>query len=218
MKLSLRAPVDLLQRCPDDLNMLLRLGAAVNALESNARLLVKLGPPNSDIEKLSGTHCLLMGLAHLRELVRTIELAGYLDRLLALAEKGMPFSPIGVSLDEARTLLSPGHPELPLSRVRNKVAFHWDPVPFQTSVNAARGKNIDLWAVSGEPPDRMFVGSAYAIAEFVLDVPVGTTAEGFMKTFLDAVTSIGHLLEAAFLGILVEVGEPKPSKYFVKEE
>src|SRR5207249_2047673 len=130
------------------------------------------------------------------ELVRTIELEHYLDRLLELAAKGMAFSPIRVELDQARILLSPGHPELPLSRVRNKVTFHWDPVPFRNSVQAARG-DFDLWAVSGEPMERMFAASAYAIAEFVLDVPVGTTADGFMKTFLDAATTVGHVLEAA---------------------
>jgi hypothetical protein len=64
----------------------------------------------------------------------------------------------------------------------------------------------------------MFTASAYAIAQFTLDVPAeGKTAEDFIKTFEHAVTIVGHVLESACLGLLIEAGETQPMKFFVKE-
>ena len=221
MKLTLRVPVSLLKGQQRDLEMLLRLGAGVNAIESSSRLLVKVGPAASEVDRLSRMHCACTGLAYFGELVLTIKNGGYLDRLVELAAKGLEFSPIPVSLDEGRALLSPDRPGVGgnvLRKVRDRVTFHWDPGAFRDLLNQSQGQAIDLWTVSGDPPDRLFTASAYAVAQFTLDVPTdGQTADDVMRVFLSAVTVVGHVIEAAFIGLLVEAGETQPTKYFVKE-
>ena len=219
MRLTLRVPLRLLKGQQDDLVTLLRLGAGVNAVESSSRLILKLGPAPSEVDQLSRMLCVCNGLASFRELVTTIQKANYLDRLLELAAKGLAFSPVHVSLDKGRELLSPEHPDAggnSLSRLRNKVTFHWDPEPFRALLTDSDGRVIDVWTISGEPPDRMFTASAYAIAQHTLETS-SQTAEGFMELFLDAVTVVGHVLESAFIGLLIEAGETDPRKYFVKE-
>jgi hypothetical protein len=165
--------------------------------------------------------CVCNGLSFFRELVTTIDKKKYLDRLLQLAGRGLEFSPIKVSLDEGHELLSPEHPDVggnPLLKVRDKIAFHWDPEAFRRLIEASRGQAIDLWTVSGEPLDRIFTASAYAIAQFTLEVPSeGKSAQDFMNVFVHAVAVIGHVLESAFIGLLIEAGENAPAKYFVKE-
>jgi hypothetical protein len=219
MKLTLRAPSDLLKNQESDLVKLLRLGAGVNALESSSRLLVKVGPGPSEIDKLSRMHTVCTGLACLGELVRLLKDEKFLDRLIDLAAAGMPFTPIQVSVDEGRALLSPNHPDggNALMKVRDKIAFHWDPHAFRELLKANAGGVLDLWAVSGDPLDRMFTASAHAIAQFTLAVPDDRSAEDFIGVFLHAVTVIGHVLEAAFLGLLVEAGAINPARYLVKE-
>lgn len=222
MRVTLRAPLNLLlQGHQSDLVLLLRLGGGSNAIEASARLLLKVGPGTSEVDKLSRMLCVLNGLASFRELVTTIHKANYLDRLMDLAAKGLPFSPIQVSLEKGRELLSPDHPDVggnALLRIRDKVTFHWDPHPFRDFLAAAEaeGRPIDLWTVSGETPERIFAASAYAIAQETLGT-TDLTAEKFMELFFDAVTVIGHVLESAFIGLLIEAGETDPRKYFVKE-
>jgi hypothetical protein len=51
----------------------------------------------------------------------------------------------------------------------------------------------------------------------VVKASEGKSAEDLMNVFVQAVTVIGHMLESAFIGLLVETGENAPAKYFVKE-
>ena len=91
--------------------------------------------------------------------------------------------------------------------------FHWDPEAFRRLIEASQSQVVDLWTVSGESPDRIFAASAYAIAPFTLEVPSeGKSAEAFMNVLVQAVAVIGHVLESAFIGLVVEAGEKAPTK------
>jgi hypothetical protein len=217
--LTLRAPHSLFKEHEHDLVTLLRLGAGVNALESNSRLLLKVGTGASEVDQLARMHTVCTGLGCLGELVKMVLNEKFIDRLFDLAAKGLPFSPVKVDLDEGRRLLSPDHADggNVLLRVRDKIAFHWDPHAFRELFKTSEGEVIDLWTVSGDPPDRMFTSSAYAIAKFTLEVPDDRTAEDFVAMFARAVATIGHVLEAAFLGLLVDAGEADPRVYLLKE-
>src|SRR5262249_40299888 len=131
----------------------------------------------------------------------------------------MPFAPVQVSVEQGRVLLSPGHPDVggdALLKVRDKISFHWDPHAFRELVAASQSGVLDLWTVSGEPLGRVFTSAAHAIAQFTLNVASDGDAEKFVGGLLSAVTTIGHVVEAACLGLILETGEADPRKYILR--
>lgn len=222
MKLILRVPIELLKTQQKDLVTLLRLGAGVNAMETIIRLLLRVERNESSATaRLARQHCIFSALAHLREIVKTVEAEGFVDRFLELVEKGIEFSAVrALALNEVRALLSPTPPDSgnPLLKIRDKVAFHWDPGPFR-SLLATDDIVIDLLTVDGDQkPDRIFAASAYAIAQFALEeVPADSrTPEDLSSALTSAVALLGHALEAAFLGLIVDAGGIPPTKYLVR--
>lgn len=214
-RLTLRIPRDLLTSKRNDLVVLLRIGAGVNALEATARLLRDAGHDQSSATQLNRLHLFLSALAYLREIVNTISKTGYEDRLFELVEKGTPFAPVKVATSDVRPLLSTSHPEIGgnvLLKIRDKVAFHWDAEPFKAFLDSPDRLSFDIFTVDGEPLDRVFTSSAHAHAQFAFEVPFsGTTPEDWMERLIEAVALVGHALESAFLGLIAEVDSP-PTK------
>ena len=176
-------------------------------MEATVRLLLQVGKDSSPTTQLSGVHLFCAALAYFREIVKTIEREKYEDRLFELVEKGLEFSPMkDLSLTEVRPLLSPTHPEIGgnvLLKIRNQIAFHWDPGPFKSLLDHPENEVVDLWTVGGERTlDRIFAASAHAMVQFVYEVPHdGTTVEDLSEALVNAVALIGHALESAFLGV-----------------
>jgi hypothetical protein len=220
-KMTLRVPKALLASQRKDVVVLLRLGAGVNAMEAMVRLMLRVGSEEqSAIDAVSRVQSFTAALAYLREIVKTIEGARYVDRFFELVQKGLPFSPAtDLPLSEVRPLLSSTHPDIGgnvLLKIRDKIAFHWDPGPFEALLDEPG--SIDFFIIDGAPNlDRIFAASAYAVAGFALRVPLdGKSVADFSVALNRAVELVGHALEAACLGLIVETdASVPPTNYLV---
>jgi hypothetical protein len=202
--------------------MLLRLGAGVNALETMLQLMIRISPGNSLPSQMWRLHAFITAVAYFREIVTTIEKEGYENRLFELADKGAPFAkPFKLTVSELRPFLSPTHPRLggnALLRIRDKVAFHWDREPFRLFVERSKAATLDLFEVSVEDDNfaRIFSASAHALSAFYLQAPTAHETRDQLADLEQVGLGVGHLLECAFLGLIVECGEPRPTKYLIE--
>lgn len=214
MTVTFRVPKAALRSHRDDVILLLRLGAGINAMDALARALVRAGTARTLAASVDRQQLFIAALAYLGEFVKRISESNYLDRFCALVQAGVAFTAVPVGIDDVRLLLSPaanGAGEYEgLLKVRDKVAFHWNRRPFADTFDDPRSDVVDFWTIDGTPPERTFASSAYAIAELVMGVPI----EDLVTRLENAIGILGHAVEAACSGLAAEAGED-PRRCFV---
>lgn len=217
-------PRDFFDAHRNDVVMLLRLGAGANAMEATLRLMLSLDESDdSPRTKLARVHSALAAIAYLREIVKTIEAEKYEDRLWTLVHAAVDNGfELGSPVADARVLLSPIHPDIGgniLLKIRDKVGFHWDPQPFKAFLDDPEVTEANVWEADGEKIlNRIFRASADAISRFFGKLPgPDKTLEDLLGPILEAHGVVGKVVEAAFIGLIVESGE-QPEKYWVQEE
>jgi hypothetical protein len=217
-------PRTFLQAHRVDAVMLLRLGAGANAMEATLRLLLSV-PEDDDTPqaKLARVHSVLAAVAYLREIVKTIEKAEYQDRLWALVQIAVDEGfELASPIADARLLLSANHPDIggnALLKLRDKVGFHWDPQPFQAFLDDPELTEAHILEAGGKKViERIFGASAEATARFfgTLSGTDGSFTD-LLELTLKAQFLVGEVVEAAFIGLIVEAGED-PQKYLIEEE
>ena len=206
-------PVALVKRLGPDAVMLLRIGAGVNVMEASQRLMLQIDDNDRPAAMLCRVHSALAAIAYWREIVKMIERERFDERLWALVQRAIQQGfDLGLPLSEARSLLSPSHPDIggpALLKVRDKISFHWDPQPFQSFIDDAQTTEVIVWESDGDRnTDRIFRASSDALARFLVEIAGSENAlKGLLPLVAKAQGLAGKVVEAGFVGLLIEGGE-----------
>jgi hypothetical protein len=215
----------------DDAVLMVRLGLAVNALNAQQMCMrrVSAGSHTTDAVAMRDSILTLAGLAAyakeaLAILTGSADSPPALARVEELAKQGGADQAL---FERVRKICGGSHPATPiLTRVRNKLVFHWDPSVVRDSLQEfSRNKEL-VWA---EAADKTSGSTVYRLSVEVLvhallhtpatdssgqhDVDELSSNERVreaMDPVIDAVTAIVRLFECAMLGFFVRAGvEPR---------
>lgn len=202
-----------------DVVVLLRLAAGVNAMESTLRLLIRHGDDDgTPAAELARVHSVFAAISYLREIVKTVEKEKFEGRLWALVDVAVQNgADIGMDMGEARLLLSPAHPQIGgdvLLKVRDKVGFHWDPQPFEAFLDDPETATVTIFEGEGHLIlDRVFKSSADAMARWLGEIG-GDNLNALLERCVVAHGAAGRVVEAAFIGLIMESGEDPADFWF----
>ena len=205
---QITVPAGILKKAGTDGIMLLRLGAAANALQTVLAQHAQASEQRGLVHQRNLAHLSIIIASYIREVARIIHHdKSHAGRLWVLAERGiekgrqLPHE----SLDECKALLAPNGPLIArLAEIRNLVGFHLLPPDFKKWLDAKAADDGIVLEAMPDPGrvDCVFVGSLQATAEACHqpDDP---------RFFADATRlafTLPYVMEAAIAGLLAEHG------------
>ncbi|MBI2220593.1 MAG: hypothetical protein HYU53_05240 [Acidobacteria bacterium] len=205
---QMKVPAGILRKGGADTIMLLRLGAAANALQTVLAQHAQVPEQRGLVDQRNLAHLSIFVVSYIQEVAKIIYGdKSHAGRLWELAERGvergrqLPHE----SLDECRGLLSPNGPLIArLAAIRNLVGFHLLPPDFKKWLDAKAEEDEVVLEAMPDPnrPDCVFLGSLQATAEACHqpDDP---------RFFADATRlalTLPYVIEAAHTGLLADHG------------
>lgn len=205
---QITVPAGILKKAGTDAVMLLRIGAAANALQTVLAQHAHVPEQRGLVNQRDLAHLSIIIASYIQEVAKIIyHDKSHAGRLWVLAERGiekgrqLPHE----SLDECRALLAPNGPLIArLAEIRNLVGFHLLPPDFKKWLDAKAADDGIVLEAMPDPKrvDCVFVGSLQATAEACHqpDDP---------RFFADATRlafTLPYVIEAAITGLLAEHG------------
>lgn len=197
----------------------------MNAMEASLRLMLKLEEDDdSPAAKLGRAHSVFAAIGYLREIVKMIDREGWDAKFWQLVDVGVSNGfDLSTSIAEARALLSPEHVDIGgnvLLKIRDKIAFHWDPQPFEAFLDDSETTDVVFVEFGSDKKlDRIFRAAADATSSWFLTLSPDRDAAIPMTDLIPAILAahgaVGDVTEAALAGMLVEAGED-PLKYLIE--
>jgi hypothetical protein len=205
---QITVPAGILKKAGTDAIMLLRIGAAANALQTVLAQHAQVAEERGLVHQRDLAHLSIIIASFIHEVAKIIyHDKSHAGRLWVPAKRGIEMGRQlpPESLDECQALLGPNGPLLArLAEIRNLVGFHLLPPDFKKWLDTRAADDGIVVEAMPDPKrvDRVFVGSLQATAEACHqpDDP---------RFFADATRlafTLPYVIEAAIAGLLAEHG------------